>query len=339
MIISNPKIKHIIPIKKPILPRSSPVFADTKIFQENEIMSSTSTVCQGLQSCLEPLLLEPRVLVHQLAPSKQALSFPWPQKQHEIPLPDTSKTEKNSETNTDCQAKPTGNWSLIQSLTNNSYNIRQSTHEPEQIYVHPLVKRSSSSLSTKSLEMCTESLGSETGNASGSCFYEISYNTLQKQSSTKVKQTKPREISKKIKPSSSFPPPLTSISGSEGIHVKTHREGGRLVIKAVSFSTCTSYFQVERENGRLKLSLFKDGHTDIDSENDEEEEHDDEIEDHLKEEKKEYEDEDDFNGFWGENVKEDGGKIGCKKWCSSRCNGDGSGSKRLPSFHYCVAIS
>ncbi|KAK6141403.1 hypothetical protein DH2020_024851 [Rehmannia glutinosa] len=229
------------------------------------LSTTTTTVCQGLQSCLDPLLFEPGELTHQLAPPKQGISFPWPQKQTEI------ENSKNSPINSE---KSASNWNFIQSLTNNSHNHRQSNDDvTEQVYVHPLVKRSSSSLSTKSLEMCTESLGSETGNGIDSIFDEFS---SEKQSSTRIKPAKNLDSSKKIKKSSNFPPPLTSISGNEGVQVKTHREGGRLVIKAFSFSSCTTYFQAERENGRLKLSLLRDGYRDDLAENEEEEE--DEVE-------------------------------------------------------------
>nr|AFK46160.1 unknown [Lotus japonicus] len=53
-------------------------------------------------------------------------------------------------------------WSFLQALTKpTSSNCNK--EEDDKVYVHPTVKRSSSLLSEKSLEMCTESLGSETG--------------------------------------------------------------------------------------------------------------------------------------------------------------------------------
>ncbi|KAL2238877.1 UNVERIFIED_CONTAM: Protein FANTASTIC FOUR 2 [Sesamum indicum] len=289
-----------------------------------------SSVCQGLQSCLEPLSLEPLVLLHQLAPSKPPLSFPWPQKQPDIPRPQSSnifpienmweKTDRNGQEST-----PT-TWNF-------TYNCRlQSTDETEQVYVHPLIKRSTSSLSTRSLEMCTESLGSETGNCIDSFSHHVFDNN---QISSRNKQTKTGQLPKKVKHSSSFPPPLTSISGSDGVQVQTHREGGRLVIKAFSFSSCSTYFQTERENGRLRLSLLRDEHELGD--NNQEEEDGEVVDDENKDDEAEKyccesDEEDDFNGrLWGENLKD---------WSSSRCNGDRiSSRKRLPSLPYCVAIS
>ncbi|KAL0419908.1 UNVERIFIED_CONTAM: protein FANTASTIC FOUR 2 [Sesamum radiatum] len=287
-----------------------------------------SSVCEGLQSYLEPLSLEPRVLLHQLAPSKPPLSFPWPQKQPDIPRPESSNTfpiEKMCEkTNRNGQESTPTTWNF----TNNSYNFRQSTYETEQVYVHPLIKRSTSSLSTRSLEMCTESLGSETGN----CIDSFSHHLLDNhQISSRNKQTKSQQLPKKVKHSSSFPPPLTSISGSDGVQVQTHREGGRLVIKAFSFSSCSTYFQTERENGRLRLSLLRDEH-ELGENNDDEEEDEEDMDDEAEKDCDESDEDEEYNGrLWGENLKE---------WSSSRCNGDRiSSRKRLPSLPYCVAIS
>lgn len=313
MIPSTHNNTHIIPIERAnLLPCSSPVFA----LSRKQNMSTTSSVCEGLQSCLEPLLLEPRVLMHQLVPSKPVLSFPWPHKQTELPCAENSKNcpiEKICESNRNGE-ESLSTWNFIKSLTNPSYNCRKLTDKPEKVYVHPLAKRSTSSLSTRSLEMCTESLGSETGNNIDSSIDEFSYHVLQKQSSSGIKQPKTREFIKKVKHSSSFPPPLTSIGGSEGVQVQTHREGGRLVIKAFSFSSCSTYFQAERENGRLRLSLLKNSDRGSDDELAENEE-DVEQEDVNEPEKDcdESDDEADFNGrFWGENLEDDGGKVGCK---------------------------
>ncbi|CBI32338.3 unnamed protein product, partial [Vitis vinifera] len=60
--------------------------------------------------------------------------------------------------------------------------------------------------------------------------------------------------------STSFPPPLTSISsrGGGGLQVRPHREDGRLVIEAVAIPACHSYFHADRSDGRLRLQLLKD---------------------------------------------------------------------------------
>ncbi|KAI3682712.1 hypothetical protein L1987_82896 [Smallanthus sonchifolius] len=135
----------------------------------------------------------------------------------------------------------------------------------DDVYVHPMVKRSASALSTKSLEMCTESLGSETGSESGDEFCVISLEERERLRG--IQKSKCRNFDRKVR-RNDFPPPLTSISGSHGAAVKVmqHREGGRLVIKAVSYSNCATHFQAERTNGRLKLSLLRDRFVNYESE-------------------------------------------------------------------------
>nr|GMD22156.1 protein FANTASTIC FOUR 3-like [Ipomoea batatas] len=115
----------------------------------------------------------------------------------------------------------------------------------ENVYVHPLANRSASTMNTKSLNMCTESLGSETGSdICESCCMDYEYSAspflLEKQKYSK-------SGFKKMKGKDSFPPPLTSISRLEGVQVQVRpfREEGRLVIKAVNI---TSYFHTHRSN-------------------------------------------------------------------------------------------
>lgn len=130
--------------------------------------------------------------------------------------------------------------------------------EKESIYVHPLSKRSSSSsriLSEKSFEMCTENLGSETGTDD-----VMDINIL---SSSSSPSPSPRgyswRSSKKLLHSSSrnFPPPLTTISGANSLQVRSHRENGRLVLKAIESPIRHSFLHAERSNGRLTLTLHQ----------------------------------------------------------------------------------
>ncbi|XP_038887627.1 protein FANTASTIC FOUR 3-like isoform X2 [Benincasa hispida] len=133
-------------------------------------------------------------------------------------------------------------WSFLESLSNG--------HQENKVYVH----HSSTKLSKKSLEMCTESLGSESGSDMGE--NDISLLTLEVDDSRRYSTllTQKKAIRKYI----TFPPPLTSISGSTGVRVKSYREDGRLVLKAMVCSTSpSSYFQAERSHGRLKLQLVK----------------------------------------------------------------------------------
>ncbi|XP_057800851.1 protein FANTASTIC FOUR 3-like [Salvia miltiorrhiza] len=161
----------------------------------------------------------------------------------------------------------------------------QSNKNGEEAYAnYPFSK---SFLSSKSLEMCTESLGSETG--SGIDHFTV--DTCRGISQAR-KQQKPMKTAKLR----SFPPPLSSISAQ----VHTHREGGRLVIKAFPLSSSGSSFQAERGNGRLKLSLLK---------------HDEEEDGRFL-------------------VKEEGGKVWSNS--SSRCNGDRIGDMNKRSQQFCV---
>ncbi|GER26538.1 hypothetical protein STAS_02187 [Striga asiatica] len=295
---------------------------------------TSSSVCQSLKSCLDPLLFEPCDSLNELIPPKHALQNP---------------------------------------------------EKTEQVYVHPLVKRSFFPLSTKSLEMCTESLGNETGTNIILDFDEFSLHALDK-------PAKIRESPKKTNKVNDFPPPLTSISGDEGVQVYAHREGGRLVIRAFNFSSHRNFFQVERENGRLRLSLVRVRET-VGNDDDEGQEVEEENASGVEKDCCEGEsgDESEFTGrYWGENGSsdqdggktgckidggdwsknglrdqdggrigckinggdwsengprdQDGGKIGCKinggDWSVSRCNGERSDrAKRLPSLPYCMAIS
>jgi hypothetical protein len=70
-----------------------------------------------------------------------------------------------------------------------------------------------------------------------------------------------------------FPPPLTTIRGSESLRVRPHREDGRLVIEVTKVPPSTSCFQADRSNGRLRLSFSTNQTTSFDPE--EEQEQDD----------------------------------------------------------------
>ncbi|KAL1539777.1 protein FANTASTIC FOUR 1-like [Salvia divinorum] len=104
-------------------------------------------------------------------------------------------------------------------------------------YIHPLSK---SLMSSKSLEMCTESLCSETGSGAIDQFSHIIINRREKVASRKGKH------------GGSFPPPLTSM---RSVQVHAHREGGRLLINAFAIQPL---FRAERGDGRLRLSLLAD---------------------------------------------------------------------------------
>ncbi|KAJ0054409.1 hypothetical protein Pint_03338 [Pistacia integerrima] len=297
---------------------------------------SSSSFCQGLQSCLEPCFEEPRVLGLSLAPPNSL---------------DTLKTEShtednnsfihaNTKTNTnshDCDVKSEqvvdlGGWSFLKCVNYTSPNT-----ETDKVYVHPLVKRAATSLSTKSLEMCTESLFSETGsdqvsqNGDDISMFlpeaepEICY--------TKQEPTKPPPslsfVTKRTNRCASFPPPLTSVAG---VQVRPHREGGRLVLEAVTVSPSHTYFHAERRGGRLRLCLIRDV-SDKAEEEEEEEEEEAEAEEEFGEEEEEFgeeEVEDEEEADWGEDIEGNNKKIkGENLRMPSRCKEGERGNKGL----------
>lgn len=143
-------------------------------------------------------------------------------------------------------------------------------------YVHPLVKRSNSSLSEKSLEVCTESLGSETGSDCFSCPSDGDEEREEVQQRIEKEETQQMSVDDpfadvhvvkyKKSPARPLPPPLPSIAG--GLHVHSHREEGRLVLEAVSVAS-RNFFNADRQNGRLRLTLK---HAQANLEDEEEEE-------------------------------------------------------------------
>ncbi|XP_073046250.1 protein FANTASTIC FOUR 3-like [Primulina eburnea] len=145
-------------------------------------------------------------------------------------------------------------------------------------YPNPICEKSSiARLSAKSLEMCTENLGSETGTDTipdvGSIFSSSSSSFDQENSlSSKGSDQEKLKNNVKLQPpryeeASScrkFPPPLTTMSGTGSIQVRRHCEGGRLIIEAVERPLRNSYLQVERGGGRLRLCYLTDSESDSD---------------------------------------------------------------------------
>ncbi|KAG9131876.1 hypothetical protein Leryth_019129 [Lithospermum erythrorhizon] len=144
-------------------------------------------------------------------------------------------------------------------------------------YVHPLVKKPST-LNEKSLEICTESLGSETGFDNISCPPSETGDTEDCKEEAATQEPKQQENepimqtcsfdeevkvakynydpSKKMPPKS-FPPPLPSLARKNGpsLHMQSHRTNGRLVLEAFSVPQM-DYFQSERLEGKLVLTFF-----------------------------------------------------------------------------------
>ncbi|URE28179.1 hypothetical protein MUK42_15493 [Musa troglodytarum] len=160
-------------------------------------------------------------------------------------------------------------WSAIQSQK----AAGAAPDQPAAPYVHPLVMRSSSLLSQKSLEICTESLGSETGSDDFSSsledhdyYYPPKFEDEEEEEkrSQGVAGRGAKELSSvnfrccRRSPPRSFPPPLPSISrrNVSCLHMRPHRLDGRLVVEAVPVpapSKC--YLHARRVEGRLVLSF------------------------------------------------------------------------------------
>ncbi|XP_041020351.1 protein FANTASTIC FOUR 3-like [Juglans microcarpa x Juglans regia] len=150
--------------------------------------------------------------------------------------------------------------SFVQVLTNNSHYSKEKDTENDKVYVHPQVRRSSLRLSEESLRMCTENLGSETGSAcTESDIDEIDLFSVVSENGQSKKASKLHgfRVSKKLNHPWSFPPPLKSISSSSGVRVKSHREGGRLVLKAFTVPSCRGLFHAERGDGRLRIRMVQ----------------------------------------------------------------------------------
>lgn len=145
-------------------------------------------------------------------------------------------------------------------------------------YVHPLVRRSKSSLSERSLEICTESLGSETGSEGFSSYppsetgegeeekEDISnFQELQEPAKQEERVWRQEEPVMAVKLSClgdkkssqrSFPPPIPSLARQDGAstYMRTRRNNGRLVLEAVAIPSKNN-FCAQRQDGRLVLTF------------------------------------------------------------------------------------
>lgn len=114
-------------------------------------------------------------------------------------------------------------------------------------YIHPLLKKSASSLSQRSLDMCTETLGSENG--SNGCFSD--FDELLAATQAPAKDEGRVVVKKTAQPTAkSFPPPLSSAT-----QMRSHRCNGRLVLEAVPVQP-RNCLRAERQDGRLLLIII-----------------------------------------------------------------------------------
>ncbi|KAF3631832.1 hypothetical protein FXO38_26453 [Capsicum annuum] len=214
-------------------------------------MGSTSTFYQGLQSCMEPQLPHQHCfLISKSCPPRLIFS------QSNTSLKKTETGDDGLSEQHSNVDNSIGGWSFIQDLS----NPKKDDYEEKEEYVHPTVKRSSNTLSIKSLEMCTESLGSETGSDISESIEEHSFflSESENNNSHLAPRSKCKELGKKRdRITTSFPPPMPSLSRTNGVQVmRPHREGGRLILKATTVSAPKPYFKAERVDGRLRLSLL-----------------------------------------------------------------------------------
>lgn len=168
-----------------------------------------------------------------------------------------------------------GAFDIWSSIIFQKTNEDASKSSPPPPYIHPLVKRSQSALSEKSLEICTENLGSETG-SDGFSSYPPSETGDAEEEEEEEQQPQPEKetlqaheaeedfavpkynysgVSKKAVPRS-FPPPLPSLTRQDGpsICMRFHRDNGRLVLEAVSVPSQNN-FCAKRQDGRLLLTF------------------------------------------------------------------------------------
>ncbi|XP_058739441.1 protein FANTASTIC FOUR 3-like [Vicia villosa] len=243
-----------------------------------------ATVCHPrLQLHLESQLVESRTLTLRLPSPKQSNDLAF---KSCFPDSNMNKTET-------FQDKPNnGGWNFVDALSNISQNI--SIKETTIGYVHPQQNRFSLGLNPKSLELCTENLGNESGTniVENDMLLSLMETKEQRQSCRKV-----LAATKKVK-IQNFPPPLTTIRGSESLRVRPHREDGRLVIEVTKVPPSTSCFQAERSHGRLRLCFGREEEQEEDSEND--------IDDDVMDENEQAHNEEEFfkNEMMGEETKD-----------------------------------
>ncbi|XP_074314042.1 protein FANTASTIC FOUR 4 [Silene latifolia] len=243
---------------------------------------STTTLCQRVQHSFDPKLVEPWQI--QLLFPSRCSPRPVSSKPESSAFEHNSVTVKLSNINIECSMKNTcksgylGGWSFLQSLSNPTQTLQIDTDtDTEKVYQHPLAKRSKSGLSEKSLEMCTESLGSETGSTIAENADDVlsSISICDREKSTRSMRCYRRKRMSRV---AEFPPPLSTMrSGgcSSGVQVESVREDGRLVIKAVNVTaTSQSCFMAERRDGTLKLRFVHDENDDDDDDDDNDDEDD-----------------------------------------------------------------
>ncbi|XP_010938534.1 protein FANTASTIC FOUR 3 [Elaeis guineensis] len=192
------------------------------------LSSSSSSLCQGIQSCLEPQQPHPSKIHKWVRPSST----------HQEPV----EIEKGKEKEMDGGSE--GGWSSIFSLSSPSKTLlepKSSSPPPATIYT----KRSI--LGKKNLAMCTETLGCETGAVYAADDFDAENRCSERATGGLVGKR-----SRRGSMGAGFPPPLTTLSGESRLRVLSKRENGRLLLLPVK----PSVIEAERTDGRLLLRLY-----------------------------------------------------------------------------------
>ncbi|XP_027367490.1 protein FANTASTIC FOUR 3 [Abrus precatorius] len=219
-------------------------------------------VCHELQSHLASQLVESRTLRLRLPSSK-----PSPSQSIDLALksyfwdsnikPHDEENEFQDKEKSIPSNPNMGCGIFLEALSNVSQSTKEPSHK-ETTYVHPQQKRSSLLLSSESLELCTENLGNESGThiAENGIDMLSSPNCAGGNSETREQSQFRQPFAAKKAKTQNFPPPLTTIRGSESLRVRPHREDGRLVIQVTKVPLTSSCFQAERSHGRLRLCFL-----------------------------------------------------------------------------------
>uniref|UniRef100_A0A0E0KI04 FAF domain-containing protein n=1 Tax=Oryza punctata TaxID=4537 RepID=A0A0E0KI04_ORYPU len=174
-------------------------------------------------------------------------------------------------------------WNAIQADVVDKVTTTGAKKDATKPYVHPLVQRSSSLMSQKSLEICTESLGSETGSGDFTASLDDvdmaslfgapaapASKRVEAEESFWQQSAAPEEAWERKElvavnyhcsggtrsPPRSFPPPLPSMSSRDApcLQMRPRRQDGRLIVDAVVVRP-RGYLHARRQGGRLLLSF------------------------------------------------------------------------------------
>uniref|UniRef100_K4AIH2 FAF domain-containing protein n=1 Tax=Setaria italica TaxID=4555 RepID=K4AIH2_SETIT len=142
-------------------------------------------------------------------------------------------------------------WNMIQAQKPTA--AAAAPKQAQAPYVHPLVRRSSSLLTQKSLEICTESLGSETGSDG----FSDADGSSTDRSCPGSDDEREEAVAPRAPPPRAFPPPLPSLARRKvesTMEMRQERQGGRLLVRVVPVPSST-LFRAQRRGGRLLLSF------------------------------------------------------------------------------------